>query len=59
MDISDLVQDEINYLKDNGFVKNENGQYIYTSKNGVHSINLPHILLDYKEYLFEKYNIKP
>jgi hypothetical protein len=53
MQIEDIIKDEIQFCEELDFSKNENGQYIFQSKDGRVSINLPFILEDYKQWLIE------
>ena len=52
-----MLENEINFCKENDFPINEHGAYIYISKDGTHKMNLPAILYDYKDWLIknEKY----
>lgn len=53
MDIETLVQKEIEFCAETEMEKNEHGQFIYKSTNSASSINLPYILLEYKQWLIE------
>lgn len=52
--IDELIKNATEYCNENELSKNENGQFIYISKNGKSLINLPHILEDYKDWLIDK-----
>lgn len=58
MDIKKLAEKEIEFCAETEMEKNENGQYIYKSTNGASSVNLPYILLDYKQWLIENNILK-
>lgn len=47
------IKDEIRFCEQTELNKNEHHQFIYISKDGFSHINLPHILLEYKEFLIE------
>lgn len=53
-----MIETEVKFLEREEFVKNEHGVYIYESKDGRMSINLPFILLEYKNYLIEERIVK-
>ena len=38
----------------NDFVMNDHGRFVYHSDNGVHSISLPEILSDYRDFLLHQ-----
>lgn len=50
--IMNIEQEKI-FLQENDAVTNEYEQFIYTSSDGNHIINLPYILLEYKNFLIE------
>lgn len=50
----ELIAKEIQFCEEADCEKNEHGVFIYTSTNGASSMNLPFILLDYKDWLIEK-----
>ena len=52
-----LIQKELEFCASIECEKNEHGQYIYVSKNGASSFNLPYILLEYKNWLIENKKI--
>jgi hypothetical protein len=58
MDINEIIKNEIEFCNEINCDKNEHNQFIYESKNGKSSINLPFILEDYKEWLINKGIIK-
>jgi hypothetical protein len=54
MNIDQMIKDEIEFCNEIELEKNEHSQFIYESKTGKSSINLPFILQEYKEWLIEK-----
>ena len=54
MRIEELIKDELAFCKENDCTKNEHGQYVYYSSDEKSIVNLPMLLLDYKEWLIEK-----
>jgi hypothetical protein len=56
--MKELVKNEIDFCNQLGCDKNEHGQFIVQSKSGKSIMNLPYILLDYKQYLIENKIIK-
>ena len=54
MEIVELVKDELEFCGEIGCIKNEYDQFIYISKGGDSIINLPYILLEYKQWLIDK-----
>ena len=58
MNIDQIVKDEIEFCNELELEKNEHSQFIYESKNGKSSINLPFILQEYKEWLINKKIVK-
>jgi len=56
--IAEIIVCELEFCKEIECEKNEHGQYIYTSKNGVSSMNLPYILEEYKQWLITKKILK-
>jgi hypothetical protein len=58
MDIQELVKKEIEFCNEMHCEKNEHGHFIYESKNGKSTINLPYVLQEYKQWLIDKGLIK-
>ena len=58
MDIQELVKNEIEFCNEIDCEKNEHGQFIYESKNGKSTMNLPYVLQEYKQWLIDKRLIK-
>ncbi len=54
MNIQELVKDELQFCREIECEKNEHDQFIYISKNGVSSMNLPYVLQEYKQWLIDK-----
>lgn len=52
------IDTELEFCEEIECVKNEHDQFIYTSKNGVSSFNLPYILREYKQWLIDKNVVK-
>jgi microcystin degradation protein MlrC len=50
----EIVQQEVEYLQQDGAILNEHGAYCYQSADGNHLINLDAYLNSYKEWLIEK-----
>lgn len=57
--MEDMVKDEVEYLTENEFVKNEHGVFLYISADGASRISLDGILHDYKLWLIENKKVKP
>jgi hypothetical protein len=38
----------------NDFVMNDHGRFVYHSDNGVHSIAMPEVLSEYRDFLFQQ-----
>lgn len=49
---------EIKFCLDNELEPNEHGRFVYSSVNGVHSMSIPEILSDYREFLVNEGVIK-
>jgi len=56
--ITELIKDELEFCKEIECEKNEHNQFIYISKNGDSSMNLPYVLQDYKQWLIDKNIVK-
>ena len=56
--ISNLVKTEREFLAEKEAEINEHGVYYFVSKNGLQHISLDHFLLEYKEWLIEKGQVK-
>jgi hypothetical protein len=52
------LKHEIKYLKENDAEVNEYGAYVYTSKNGSHSLRLDLFLRDFRDWLIENGIVK-
>lgn len=48
-----LIENEIQFCKESDMEKNEHHQFIYKSANEASSVNMPYILLEYKQWLVE------
>jgi len=53
MTIEEAVKKEIEFCESIDCEKNEHGQFIYDSRNKKSAINLPYILMEYKDWLIE------
>ncbi len=53
-----LITKEIEFCTEIECEKNEHGNFIYTSSNGASTMNLPFILLEYKNWLIGKKLVK-
>lgn len=53
MNIVEMIKNENKFCEEEEFVKNEHGVYLYTSKDGTSSFDLPFILYMYKQWLIE------
>ena len=58
MDIQELVKNEIEFCNEIDCEKNEHDQFIYESKNGKSTMNLPYVLQEYKRWLIDKRLVK-
>lgn len=58
MTIEELIKSELQFCEEIECEKNEHGQFIYESSNGNHSMNLPYILQDYKQWLIDNKILK-
>jgi hypothetical protein len=56
--IKELIKDELEFCKEIECEKNEHDQFIYISKNGASSMNLPYVLQEYKQWLIDKKIVK-
>ena len=55
MDMDEFIKEEIKFCTEELQARpNKKGELIYTSEDGKHLFNLPHILADYKEWLVEQ-----
>ncbi len=52
--MKEMLKNELEFCQEMEFVKNEHGQHIFVSQDGVQSMNLPFILNDYKDWLIEQ-----
>lgn len=57
-EIRDLVKDEVKFCNEIACEKNEHGNFIYSSTNGASTINLPYILMEYKQWLIDNKILK-
>lgn len=53
-EMTKLIEKELEFCKEIDCEKNEHDQFIYTSKNGASSMNLPYVLQEYKQWLIDK-----
>ena len=54
-----MAKNEIKFCEENEFVRNEHGQFIYENKgSNVHAMNIPYMLLCYKDWLIENNIVK-
>jgi hypothetical protein len=56
--VNDLIKRELDFCKEIECEKNEHGQFIYESINRSSSLNLPYVLLEYRDWLIEKGIVK-
>ena len=59
MSQEELIKKEIEFCNEIDCEKNEHGQFIYKSTNGVSSFNLPYILQEYKQWLIDNKVVNP
>lgn len=58
LNTTELVKNEIEFCNEIDCKKNEHGQFIYESKNGKSTMNLPYALQEYKQWLIDKRLVK-
>ena len=56
--MEEYIRNEIKFLQELDAETNEHGVYIYESKNKIHSINLPYILRQYRDWLIDHKIVK-
>lgn len=56
--LTELIENEIKFCNEIDCEKTENDQFIYDSRNGVSTLNLPYVLIEYKNWLIEKKLVK-
>lgn len=56
--LTELIKNELDFCEEIECEKNEHGQFIYKSENGVSSLNLPFILEEYKQWLLDNNIVK-
>ena len=56
--MEELIKNEIEFCNEIDCEKNEHSQFIYDSRNDKSSLNLPYILMEYKQWLIEKGLVK-
>lgn len=56
--MEELIKNEIDFCNEIDCEKNDNNQFIYESKNGKSTMNLPYVLMEYKQWLIEKGLVK-
>jgi len=56
--LQDLIKNEIEFCNKIDCERNEQGQFIYESKNGKSAMNLPYILQEYKQWLIDERLVK-
>lgn len=56
--MEDLIKNEVEFCKEIDCEKNEHNQFIYESKNGKSIMNLPYVLMEYKQWLIDKGFVK-
>jgi len=52
--MEDLIKNEVEFCNEIDCEKNEHNQFIYESKNGKSVMNLPYVLMEYKQWLIDK-----
>ena len=52
--ITELIKDELEFCNEIDCEKNEHAQFLYISKNGSSSLNLPYVLREYKQWMIDK-----
>jgi len=58
MDTQEIIKEEIEFCESIDCERNESGQFIYDSRNKKSALNLPFILMEYKDWLIEKGIVK-
>jgi hypothetical protein len=56
--MEDLIKNEVEFCSEIDCEKNEHNQFIYESKNGKSVMNLPYVLMEYKQWLIDKGFVK-
>lgn len=56
--MEDLIKNEVEFCNEIDCEKNEHNQFIYESKNGKSIMNLPYVLMEYKQWLIDKGFVK-
>lgn len=56
--MEEIVKNEIEFCNEIVFEKNEHDEFIYESKNGKSVMNLPYVLMEYKQWLIHKGLVK-
>ncbi len=56
--MEDLIKNEVEFCNEIDCEKNEHNQFIYESKNGKSVMNLPYVLMEYKQWLIDKGFVK-
>ena len=56
--MKELIKNEIEFCNKIDCEKNEHEQFIYKSTSGKSVMNLPYVLMEYKQWLIEKGIVK-
>lgn len=56
--MEEIIKNEIEFCNEIDCEKNEHDQFIYESKNGKSVMNLPYVLMEYKQWLIDKGIVK-
>lgn len=56
--MEEIIKNEIEFCNEIDCEKNEHDQFIYESKNGKSGMNLPYVLMEYKQWLIDKGLVK-
>lgn len=56
--MANLIKNEVKFCEEIDLEKNEHGQFIYTSSNGISSTSIPFLLQEYKQWLIENKIVK-
>ncbi len=56
--MEEIIKNEIEFCNEIDCEKNEHDQFIYESKNGKSVMNLPYVLMEYKQWLIDKGLVK-
>jgi hypothetical protein len=56
--LEEHLKHETKYLKENDFVTNPHGVYLYVSADGFHRLSLDGVLNDYKQWLIDNRIVK-